>query len=133
MKIRELKYEDCITLARLIQKLVDAIGTEKLLNVISAEKKSETGGCKTEEEYSQIGAAILQKLIQYVSDDVNIWFADLVGCTTAELLEMSFDTPFLIITQIIEAADSNDFFTTVSHLYKTIAGCGTRWKSLFQR
>ena len=135
MQIRELKYKDCLTLAKLIKKLADKIGSTKILETISADKTAdqEQSEEKKESQYVQVGVELLQAMIQYITDDVNAWFADLIGCTEEELLEKSFDTPFLIVTQIIEAADSDSFFTTLSHLFKKIEGCGSRYKILFQK
>lgn len=131
MLIRKLKYQDCLTLAKLIKVLIDKIGSGQLLNLISADKKSKetesnvAGENSTEEKdskeqtYVKIGVNLLNQLILYVEEDLNKWFADLCSCTVPELLEKDFDTPIIIIDELIKAEESNRFFTRALQVYKT--------------
>lgn len=129
MLIRKLKYQDCLTLAKLIKVLIDKIGSSKLLNLINADVKAKKNESDVDAQnievdtvddtYIKIGMNLLNQLIVYVEEDLNKWFADLCGCTVPELLEKEFETPIIIIDELIKAEEANRFFTRALQVYKT--------------
>lgn len=137
MQIRKLKYGDCLTVAKLIKKLVEKVGANAdLLNLISADVKAGTGSSEGEQGtakndvYVRVGTKIVTLLVEYLEQDVNAWFASLAGVEVETLLEMPFDTPMLIIEQLMQSEEAANFFTTALRLYKKMKGSGSRFQML---
>jgi hypothetical protein len=137
-KIRNLRYGDCIVVAKLIWKLVDKVkDLSDIFNLISAEISSklkntgeETVDVKVTDTYVKVGSQLLNLLIQYLEDDLNEWFGSLLCISKDELLEMPFDTPFLIIEQLLNYPEADSFFTTALRVFNTMRGLSGRFKTL---
>jgi hypothetical protein len=116
-KIRELKRKDRKTVAAMIRKLVEKIGSTDLLNMIVtdttaiAPQNSDAAKPEKKDRYTAIGVEVVKLMIDVIEDDVAVWFADLLGVTVAEFDEMPVDIEVEIINQLIAAPEANRFFT----------------------
>lgn len=124
--IRKLVRKDRVTLAALIKKLADSIGSTQLLNMISADKAAATGSDSNDASVIAIGTQVLKLLIETLEDGVAEWFANLCGKTIEEFNEMPFDTDLQIIEQLIISEEAKDFFTGASRLSSAIKGLADR-------
>ena len=123
IKIRPLKQKDRKTVAAMIRKLADKIGTNGLMNLIVAD----TNAVKTEKQepqktdvFTRIGIEIVKQLLDVLEDDVSAWFADLIGKTPEEFSEMPFDIEMNIIEQLANSEDANSFFTRALRVFNKI-------------
>ena len=123
IKIRPLKQKDRKTVAAMIRKLADKIGTNGLMNLIVAD----TDAVKTEKQepqktdvFTRIGIEIVKQLLDVLEDDVSAWFADLIGKTPEEFSEMPFDIEMNIIEQLANSEDANSFFTRALRVFNKI-------------
>ena len=117
-KIRELKRRDRKVLAAMIKKLVDKIGDKSVLNLMVTDSTA-TAGDKPESQkdvFSRIGIELVKMMIEVIESDVAVWFADLLGVTAEQFDDMPFDIELIVIEQLMEAEESNRFFTIASRL-----------------
>ena len=117
MKIRELKRKDRKTVAAMIRKLVDKIGSTDLLNMIVTDSTAiapSKGAAKVVEKtdrYTKIGVEIVRLMLEVIEDDVAVWFSDLLGVTIEQFDDLPVDIEIEVINQLIAAPESNRFFT----------------------
>jgi hypothetical protein len=124
MTIRPLKTADVFTVIGMFKK----IGKTKLSDIFtsdfseSASKKPDVG------QSVQLGIMVLTELYDNVIGDLQNWFADLIGKTHAEYMEMPADTTIDIIDQLVDSEDANGFFSRALQLYKKMSTFGNRSK-----
>ena len=135
VKIRRLKVSDRKRFSDLIKKLTEKIGDDSLLNTISsaitarrkskvekdAEKDIESKD-QAETKIIKVGIKLFKTLLETLENETQEWFADLViGVDNKEdFLELPLDSELVIIEQMIQAKESNSFFTIAFRLYKKI-------------
>lgn len=129
--IRTLKYGDFRKLSKLFEQLTVKIGDTSLLKLITADNsKQQESESNNDDSILKIGATILKSLIQYLEDDIAIWYADLC-CVTPEIFEN--EAPFNILidvtNQILEQEDVKSFLAGASKLSNLIKG----YKNLFSK
>jgi hypothetical protein len=127
IKIRTLKRKDRKTVAAMLRKLADKIGSNGILNIISSEKKSDKAdenaaadSADAGKVFAKIGIDLVKTALEFLEDDVAAWFADLVGKTPEEFDEMPFDVEMVIIDQLVNAEEANSFFTRALQIYNKI-------------
>lgn len=122
IKIRELKRKDRKTVAAMIKKLADKVGTNGLLNIIVSDPSSTTTDTpvKKDDVFTRIGVELIKMLLDVLEDDVAAWFSDLIGKSPEEFDEMPFDVEMIIIEQLMEAQEANSFFTRALRAYSKI-------------
>ena len=128
IKIRPLKRKDRKTISNMILNLVDKLGDDSVLSIISIK---DSGGEKKEESknfdpYIKTGFELIKLMFQVIEDDCAKWFADLLQVKPEELDDLPFDVEMQIIQQIMEAPEVGNFFSIASGQYKKIQ---ERWKS----
>jgi hypothetical protein len=129
MKIRPLTVEDRDVLAGMVKKLADKLGDTNLLNFIFPDGATKAGG-KAEEKtegkdglsYTTIGIKVLKLLLETLSSDVRSWFSSLANTTPEEFKKMPFDTEVVIIEQLVNSTEAENFFTGALRLYKKMQG-----------
>lgn len=131
--VRQLTRKDRRKLSELIKDFANHSGNKKLTEMIPGVKKTEakTGedvkeGTKaddtTEQAYELI-KSVMQGLLEWVEDDVTVWFMDLIGVTDRDKYDnLPFDIEVHIIDSLINQKGFNNFFMKASHLYKKIRG-----------
>jgi hypothetical protein len=116
-KIRELKRKDRKTVATMIRKLVDKIGSTELLNMIVTDTaavvptKSKSEKPEKQDRYTKIGVEVVRLMLEVIEDDVATWFADLLGVTVEQLDDLPVDIEIDVINQLMAAPEANRFFT----------------------
>lgn len=135
VKIRRLKVSDRKRLSAMIKKLTKLADDDSLLKSISSAPTSspeDTEGKPPEESREQkmvkIGVRVLRSLLDTLEDETHAWFSDLLGVTKEAFLELPMDTEMRVIEQIVEAEESNTFFTIALRLNKKISS----FKSKFE-
>lgn len=123
IKIRALTIKDRKRLSTLVQKLAETAGDRSLLRMISSQiqsvKQSETAG-NPEEDYIQVGLKILKRILEVLEEETHEWFADLIGVSREEFLNLPMDTEAVIIEQIINSREASSFFTKALQLFNRI-------------
>lgn len=122
IKIRSLKVKDRAVLAEMVKKMVDKMGNNNLLNFIIPDASTAKQGKADNSSFATIGLQILRMLLDALGDDMRKWFASLVEKTPEEFDELPFDTEIIILEQLTEAKEANDFFTGALRLYKKMQG-----------
>lgn len=127
IKIRPLLRKDRKTVAGLIKKLVDKIGSSSLLTLISSDvatgkKTVASVESDTDQKLINIGVQMVKQMFEAIEDDVAAWFADLIGVTVEDFDKMPFDVEIKIIEQIVAAPEAADFFTGALRLSKKMQG-----------
>jgi hypothetical protein len=120
IKIRPLKQKDRKTVAVMIRKLADKVGTNGLMNIIVADTDAKKTDAKTPQKsdtFTRIGVEIVKQLLDVLEEDVVAWFADLIGKTPEEFAEMPFDIEMNIIEQLTNSEDANSFFTRALRVF----------------
>lgn len=133
-KIRELKYRDAKALSGMILKITEKIGNGRLLDAISSQPAEATAGAREPENkqaaYISMGVEILRLLIEFLSDDMEQWFADLCAVPVEEYRENApFDIQILVVNQLVESPGVDAFFTGALRLSRTINGLSSKCKS----
>lgn len=118
--IREIKVKDRKLISRLIEKTADKMKDNSLFEMITSTAKSKSENRTA--EAVKVGAEIIKMLLDVVESDMTAWFADLAGVTVDEFEDMPVDTELQIIDQIIQAEESERFFSIASQLSKKIKG-----------
>lgn len=126
MRIRELKNKDIFTVINMLKKAVKVIGPE-LANIISSSSEPIKDAVKEERIGLQLLNLILDVLFDNVQDDLKAWFADLLGVTVDEYMELPLSTTEDVIEYLIESQESTSFFTRAWQLYKRMSGFGSRF------
>ena len=126
MNIRPLKTADVFTVIGMFKK----IGKTRLSDIFTSDfTEATTAGKKPEVGQSiQLGIMVLTELYDNVIGDLQAWFADLLGKTVEEYMEMPADTTIDIIDQLVESEDANGFFSRALQLYKKMSTFGNRSK-----
>jgi len=138
-KIRPLIRKDRKVLAAMIRKLADKIGANGLLNILVADPDAPLpaadGAAGSEkaakgDAFSRIGVEIIKQLLDILEDDVAAWFADLLGITVEEFDKMPFNIEMIVVEQLMEAPEANDFFSGALRAYnkmkQSVPGLQTR-------
>jgi ribosomal 50S subunit-associated protein YjgA (DUF615 family) len=100
LQVRPLKTKDFFKVASILGKMTKTALSE--LSFTTDEKK--------------IGFVFVHSAFQYAETDIRELLADLVNIKPAELDELPFDTPLLIIEKLQEQEDLKRFFTKVGRL-----------------
>lgn len=123
IKIRPLTIKDRKRLSTLIQKLAETAGDRSLFRMISSQiqsVKQPDADQGAEEDYVQIGLKILKKILEVLEEETHDWFADLIGVSRDEFLDLPMDTEAVIIEQIIASREASSFFTKALQLFNRI-------------
>jgi hypothetical protein len=127
IKIRKLKYSDFRRVKSMIEKLADKVDDKSIFNIISNTGAESSDGPKISDDERKtniirVFIEILKRMINGLHDDVVAWFADLIGVTVAEYDEMPIDIDIIILEQLKNSPDVDNFFIGASHLFN-----GTQW------
>lgn len=132
--IRTLTVADRKRFSKLIEQLTERVGDDSVLNMISSAQSSPANGTdkgkaknKSEDSLIKVGIKILQSLLGVLEDETHSWFAELIGVSKEEFLNLPIDTEVVIIKQMVESRESTNFFTIASGLYKKIEGLRNRF------
>ena len=126
IKIRKLKISDRKRLSALISKLINNTGDDSITNIISSsvtdqkEKGEAEKSGKVSSGSIQLAIRVIKTLLVVLEKETQEWFADLVGVSEEEFLELPCDTEMSILEQIVEAEEASSFFTIASRLYSKI-------------
>jgi hypothetical protein len=102
MEIRPLKTKDFFIAAKILAKIGNKV-TRQLSPGINE---------------SQAGLLLLTTALEHAEGDMMEWLADIAGMTPEQFSETEFDTPLLIIEELIEKEDIPRFFGRVRELAK---------------
>lgn len=125
VKIRQLKRKDRRIVAGMIRKIVEKPEFAGLVKMISADVEAErTEVAKAEKDttFQKIGIDVVKILLDVLEDDVTKWFADLIGVTAEQFDDQDLDVEVQIIDQLVQAEESNRFFTGALRLSKSMQG-----------
>jgi hypothetical protein len=125
IQIRPLKVADRKRLSGIIKKFVETTGDTSFLDVISSAVSAAPGKPTDEKAASidaaiQIGVKVIQSLLTTLEEETHTWFADLIGVTYDEFLELPVDAELVIVEQLVQAQEASSFFTIASRLYNKI-------------
>jgi hypothetical protein len=120
MQIRKLTVKDRKRLSFLIKKLTEVSGDKSLLTLISSTKANNNTESEDDNGTMLLGINLLRLLLDTLEVETQEWFSELIGVTVDKFYELPIDTEAIIIKQIVEAEESNSFFTIVSELYSKI-------------
>jgi len=130
-KVRALTRKDRKKLTDLIKDFAEKSGNSRLTSMLPGVNKSkpeaetETAD-KPEDEQEQtydLIKKVMLGLLEWVEEDVNKWFMELVGITDQnEYDNLPFDIEVHIIDSLIAQKGFNNFFLRVSAFYKKIRG-----------
>lgn len=124
IKIRPLKRKDRKTLTAMIKKFAEKVGANQLFNLITSDpttpKAAETKNA--DDVFTRVGIELVKQMIEVLDDDMAIWFADLIGKTKEEFDDMPFSVEAIIIEQLTEAKEIEDFFIHASHAFSRMRG-----------
>jgi hypothetical protein len=138
IKIRPLLRKDRKTVAGLIRKMVDKLGSSSLLTLISSDvatgkKTAATVEPETDNKLITIGIDMFKMMLEVIEDDVAAWFADLINVKVEEFDNLPFDIEIKILEQIVEAPEAADFFTGALRLSKKMQGFANSFNSQKQK
>lgn len=123
--VRELTRADRKKLSDLIKLFAERSGNVKIMEMLPGQKgdgKDKAKELATDQAYELI-KSVMQSLLDWVEDEVTVWFMDLVGFTEKnEYDRLPFDIEVHIIDQLIAQKGFNNFFSRASALYKKIRG-----------
>ena len=128
--VRELTLKDRKKFSALIKEYVNRSGNETLIEMVPSlkggkEGKSDKGKSAepTSEEMYDLIKNVLTSLVQFLEEEVTLWFMDVTGTTSKEDFEkLPFDIEVYIIRQLMAQEGFNNFFTQASALFKKIQG-----------
>jgi hypothetical protein len=124
-EVRELTRKDRKKLSDLIRLFAERSGNMKLTEMLpgqTGEKKDKNKKVDTDQTYELI-KSVMQSLLDWVEDEVNVWFMELIGVTDREVYDsLPFDIEVHIIDSLISQKGFNNFFSRASALYKKIRG-----------
>jgi hypothetical protein len=136
-KVRPLIQRDRVTLAAMIRKLVEKVGTSDLLNIMVRDEKAigsaqaQTPGTKAEtpkDKFTKLGIKVINLMIDAIEEDLRAWFADLIGVTPEAFQSLPIDIEIRIINQLMDAPEANDFFAGALRLSKKMQGFAGKLK-----
>lgn len=131
IKIRRLKKKDRTTFGNLIKKLVERTNKDELINMVvdpSSSTSEDTESSESSEsekgqtaEILSLAFSLLEGFLQFVEDDLTVWFMDLIGVKNIEdYNNLDFDIETTIINQILEAKEFKRFFSMGSQVSNKI-------------
>lgn len=117
--IRELKTKDLFTVISMLKDVIKICGPE-LANIITVSAK------RNDEEVGKIGiqlmTTVLMTCYETVEDKLKAWFADLLGVSIDDYMEMPLNTTPDLIDYLASAQECTSFFMQVWRLYKKMNG-----------
>jgi len=120
IKIRPLKNSDMFTVVGLLKKSIKISGSrlkEIFTSSMSAPSGPESQDAGLDSGRSiELGIMVLTELYDTVVEDLQSWFASLVGKSLDEYMELSPQTTLDIIEQLITGEDSKRFFSRALQL-----------------
>jgi len=124
-RVRELTRLDRKRLSELIKAFAERSGNIKITEMLPGQKgegKEKEAETNTDQVYDLI-KSVLQGLLEWVEDEVTVWFMDLIGFTDRDAYDrLPFDIEVYIIEQLVGQKGFNNFFSQASALYKKIRG-----------
>jgi len=125
MNIRPLKTSDVFIVIGMLKK----IGNTKLSNLFVSDPTSTKKEKPDQNQSIQLGIAVLTELYDNVIDDLQNWFASLIGKSHKEYMDMPAETTLDIIDYLVSNKDAKGFFSRALQLYKKIGKSGSGSKS----
>ena len=122
-EVRELTRKDRKKLSELIKLFAERSGNVKLTEMLPGQKGEGEGKDKAvdKDQIYELIKSVMSSLIEWVEDEVTLWFMDLVGVTDRDQYDaLPFDIELHIIDSLIAQKGFNNFFSRVSALYKKI-------------
>lgn len=128
-KVRALTRLDRKKLSALIKDFADRSGNSKITSMLpgakptKAEASEDAEAEDDNEKVYELIKSVMQGLLEWVEEDLNKWFMELIGETDQSKYDaMPFDIEVHIIDALISQGAFNNFFMRASALYKRIRG-----------
>jgi hypothetical protein len=138
-KIRELQQSDRETVTEIIKGVVEQVGDESVVNLISGDvgaivkglnkKDKQQNKQREEKRIVDLGIKILTLALNVLNEDLKKWFCDLLGCDADSFAKMPLDIEIKIIHQIANAPEVGSFFSGASQQFKQISELWIGWKN----
>lgn len=120
--VRTLKKSDQTRLKNMLFSYVDKVGDETILDIISSASTTGEGGKKISEaerraNLVKVFMELAKKLVTHLTDEMNAFFAELIGVTPDEYQDLPIDIDIRILEQIRAQPEVENFFTGALRLY----------------
>jgi len=119
VKIRELTTGDMFAVVAMLKKCAGS----RLSSLIVSDESAVKG--KTDEQKAMsLGLLVLSELYDNLIDDLQKWFASLVGKTVEEYMAMPIETTLDIIDYLVDNEIAKSFFSRALQVYKKMSALG---------
>ena len=122
IKIRKLTVKDRKAVSAMIKKLVDRLGSDELLHIISPDASGDQAGDGKPASIAAVGIEIIKLLIEFFDTDISSWFSSLIGVDAEHYEDLPLDTEIVILKQLQEAPEVENFFSGASEIFSAMKG-----------
>jgi len=119
-RIRPLLKKDQRVVSGLLSKLADQFSRDNIREVISSANEIAMAGDDGESGKAhviEVFVRIFRDCMTMLREDVEAWFADLIGVTPEQYQELPIDIDMHVMNQLQEAPEVQRFFTGASRLF----------------
>ncbi len=121
MKIRELTTADMYTVVGMLKKCAGS-----RLSTMMVSDESAVKGKTDEQKAMSMGLLVLSELYDNLIDDLQGWFASLLGMKVEDYMKTPPDTTLDIMDYLIDNEVAKSFFSRALQVYKKMSALGNR-------